>query len=150
MKIPKIAEAMGEIDADLVGASAKERRAAKQPWFKWSILTAACLCVIIVAGMIAVPMMMGGEDILPGKDRETVSFGDLERHYKSMDTVRTESGMIWPAEYRTAMEKHSHIIWSFRNYVTSGMAVQPQNLGDKIGTYLGFEVREVRVRPKST
>ena len=148
MKIPKIAEAMGEIDADLVSASAKERRRAKQPWIKWSILTAACLCVIIVAGMIVVPMMMGGEDILPGKDRETVSFGDLERHYKSMDTVRTESGMIWPAEYQTAMEKHSHIIWSFRNYVTSGMAVQPQNLGDKIGNYLGFEVREVKGAPK--
>ena len=46
MKIPKIAEAMGEIDADLVSASAKERRRAKQPWIKWSILTAACLCVI--------------------------------------------------------------------------------------------------------
>ena len=148
MKIPKIAEAMGEIDADLVSASAKERRRAKQPWIKWSILTAACLCVIIVAGMIVVPMMMGGEDILPGKDRETVSFGDLERHYKSMDTVRTESGMIWPAEYQTAMEKHSHIIWSFRNYVTSGMAVQPQNLGDKIGNYLGFEVREVKGAPE--
>ena len=148
MKIPKIAEAMGEIDADLVSASAKERRRAKQPWIKWSILTAACLCVIIVAGMIVVPMMMGGEDILPGKDRETVSFGDLERHYKSMDTVRTESGMIWPAEYRTAMEKHSHIIWSFRNYVTSGMAVQTQNLGDKIGNYLGFEVREVKGAPE--
>ena len=148
MKIPKIAEAMGEIDADLVSASAKERRRAKQPWIKWSILTAACLCVIIVAGMIVVPMMMGGEDILPGKDRETVSFGDLERHYKSMDTVRTESGMIWPAEYRTVMEKHSHIIWSFRNYVTSGMVVQPQNLGDKIGNYLGFEVREVKGAPE--
>ena len=148
MKIPKIAEAMGEIDADLVSASAKERRRAKQPWIKWSILTAACLCVLIVAGMIVVPMMMGGEDVLPGKDRETVSFGDLERHYKSMDTVRTESGMIWPAEYQTAMEKHSHIIWSFRNYVTSGMAVQPQNLGDKIGNYLGFEVREVKGAPR--
>ena len=148
MKIPRIAEAMGEIDADLVSASAKERRRAKQPWVKWSILTAACLCVLIVAGMIVVPMMMGGEDILPGKDRETVSFGDLERHYKSMDTVRTESGMIWPAEYQTAMEKHSHIIWSFRNYVTSGMAVQPQNLGDKIGNYLGFEVREVKGAPE--
>lgn len=149
MKIPRIAEAMGEIDADLVSASAKERRRAKQPWIKWSILTAACLCVLIVAGMIVVPMMMGGEDILPGKDRETVSFGDLERHYKSMDTVRTESGMMsWPAEYQTAMEKHSHIIWSFCNYVTSGMAVQPQNLGDKIGNYLGFEVREVKGAPE--
>ena len=148
MKIPKIAEAMGEIDVDLVSASAKERRRVRQPWIKWSILTAACLCVIIVAGMIVVPMMMGGEDILPGKDRETVSFGDLERHYKSMDTVRTESGMIWPAEYRTVMEKHSHIIWSFRNYVTSGMVVQPQNLGDKIGNYLGFEVREVKGAPE--
>ena len=150
MKIPKIAEAMGEIDAELVGASAKERRKAKQPWFKWSVLTAACLCVVVLAGVIVLPMMLGGDDILPGKDRETVSFGDLERQYKSTDTIRTESGMMmeWPTEYQTAMEKHTYVLWSLRNYVTSGMAVQPQNLGDKIGSYLGFEVREVKGAPE--
>ena len=150
MKIPKMVEAMGEIDADLVSASARERRKAKQPWVKWSILTAVCLCVAVLAGMIVVPMMLGGDDVLPGKDRETVSFGDLERHYKGMDTVRTESGMMsWPAEYQTVMEKHSHIVWSFRNYVTSGMAVQVQNLGEKIGNYLGFEVREIKGAPQT-
>lgn len=148
MKIPKMAEAMGEINADLVSASARERRKAKQPWVKWSVLTAACLCVAVLAGMIVVPMMLGGDDVLPGKDRETVSFGDLERHYKGMDTVRTESGMIWPAQYQTATEKHSHIVWSFRAYETSGMAVQVQNLGEKIGSYLGYEVREIKGAPQ--
>ncbi len=149
MKIPKIAEAMGEIDDDLISTSARERRKAKQPWVKWSILAAACLCVVVLAGMIVVPMMLGGDDVLPGKDRQTVSFGDLERHYKSMDTVSAESGIMnWPAEYQTAMEKHSHIVWSFRNYVTSGIAVQVQNLGEKIGNYPGFEVREIKGAPQ--
>ena len=148
MKIPKIAEAMGEIDADLVSASAKERRRAKQPWIKWSILTAACLCVLIVAGMIVVPMLRDEEELPQVPPRETVSFGDLERHYKQQAIGGAETAIEWPAEYQTAMEKHAYIVWAFRNYVTSGMAVQPQNLGDKIGNYLGFEVREVEGAPE--
>ena len=144
MKIPKIAEAMGEIDADLVSASAKERRRAKQPWIKWSILTAACLCVIIVAGMIVVPMMMGGEDILPGKDRETVSFGELERNYKKQDAVGSESAIAWPYKYLTMAEKNAQIVWSFREYSLCNKTIQPQNIGAKIGNYLGYAIYEVK------
>ncbi len=148
MKIPKIAEAMGEIDADLVGASARERRAAKQPWFKWSILTAACLCVVILAGVIVVPMMLGGEDILPGEKRETVSFGDLERHYKKQDLYSQEIAIIWRDDLQTVAEKNPRIMWSLRMYETSRLKAQPQNLGDKIGNYLGYEVREVKGAPQ--
>ena len=148
MKIPKIAETMGEIDADLVSASAKERRKAKKPWVKWSVLTAACLCVIVLAGVIVLPMMLGGDDVLPSEPRETVSFGDLERNYKTQDVVGAESAIAWPTEYLSAMEKHTYIVWSFRNYVTSGMAVQPQNLGEKLGNYLGYEVREIKGAPR--
>ena len=148
MKIPKIAEAMGEIDAELVSASAKERRKSKQPWVKWSILTAACLCVLIVAGMIVVPMMLGGDEALPSEPRETVSFGDLERNYNKQALAGAESGIVWPAQYQTTLEKHAYIVWSFRNYVTSGMAVQPHHLGAKLGNYLGYEVREVQGAPR--
>ena len=148
MKIPKIAEAMGEIDAELVSASAKERRKSKQPWVKWSILTAACLCVLIVAGMIVVPMMLGGDEALPSEPRETVSFGDLERNYNKQALAGAESGIVWPAQYQTTLEKHAYIVWSFRNYVTSGMAVQPHHLGAKLGNYLGYEVREVKGAPR--
>ena len=148
MKIPKMAEAMGEIDQDLVGAAAKDTKKAKRPLARWGVPVAACLCVVILAGVIVVPMLRGEEELPDMPPRETVSFGDLERHYKQQAIGGAETAIEWPAEYLSAMEKHSHIIWSFRNYVTSGMAVQSQNLGDKIGNYLGFEVREVKGAPE--
>ena len=145
MKIPKIAEAMGEIDADLVSASAKERRRAKQPWIKWSILTAACLCVIIVAGMIVVPLMLD-DDVLPEGYYPTgkvISMGDLKRHYKYSSVASSEMGVIWADEYLTASEKHNVVLWNFKSYDSSGNTVQTRHLGDKLGNYLGFEVRSI-------
>ncbi len=152
MKIPKIAEAMGEIDTDLVGASARERREAKQPWFKWSILTAACLCVVILAGAIAVPMMLD-DDMLPEGYYPTgkvISFGDMKRHYKYASVSGTETAIIWPDEYLTVQEKHRYILWNFRNYDCSSVTVRVEHLGDKLGNYLGFEVREINGMPKES
>ena len=150
MKIPKIAEALGEMDADLVGASAKERRKAKQPWVKWSILTAASLCVLIVAGMIALPMMLP-DDALPEGYYPTgkvVSFGELKRHYKYFSVSGSEVAYDWPDEYQTVQEKHKFILWNFQSYDCSDVTVQPGHLGDKLGNYLGFEVREIQGMPR--
>ncbi len=152
MKIPKIAEAMGEIDADLVGASAKERRAAKQPWIKWSVLTAACLCVLIVAGMIIVPMLLD-DDVLPEGYYPTgkvISMGDLKRHYKYGSVSSMEYGIIWPDEYLTAHEKHRFILWGFKNYDSSSNTVETRHLGEKLGNYLGYEVRSINGIPKDS
>lgn len=146
MKIPKIAEAMGEIDADLVSASAKERRAAKKPWIKWSVLSAACLCVIILASMIFVPMMPDVQDVLP-ENRNTVSFGDLERNYKKQDAVGQELAIEWADKYLSPFEKHWSILWAFRNYVLSDVMVQPEHLGEKLGNYLEFEIRSIQNMP---
>ena len=149
MKIPKIAEAMGEIDADLVSASAKERREAKKPWVKWSVLTAACLCVVLLAGMIAVPMMFGGDQELPqGNSGKVVSFGDIERNYKKQDVVGQELAIGWPDKYLSPHEKHWSVLWDFRNYVSSEVMVQPEHLGEKLGQYLDFEIRSIQNMPK--
>ena len=148
MKIPKMADAVGEIDQDLVGAAAKDVKKAKRPFGKWGVLVAACLCVVIVAGVIVVPMLRGEEELPDVPPRETVSFGDLERNYKKQDAVGAESAIAWPAEYLSTMEKHAYIVWSLRNYATSGIEVQPHNLGEKLGNYLGYEVREVKGAPR--
>ncbi len=148
MKIPKMAEAMGEIDQDLVGAAAKDTKKAKRPLARWGVLVAACLCVVILAGVIVVPMLRGEEELPGMPPRETVSFGDLERHYKQQAIGGAETAIEWPAEYLSAMEKHAYIVWSLRNYVTSGIEVQPHNLGTKLGNYLGYEVREVKGAPR--
>ena len=146
MKIPKIAEAMGEIDADLVSASAKERRRAKQPWIKWSVLTAACLCVVILAGAIALPMMLD-DDALPEGYYVTgkvISFGDMKRHYKYTSVTGSESATLWPNEYKTVSERYSNILWNFQSYDCSGVTLGVDKLGDKLGNYLGFGVRKIK------
>lgn len=149
MKIPKIAEAMGEIDADLVSASAKERREAKKPWVKWSVLTAACLCVVLLAGMIAAPMMLGGDDVLPqGNGGKVVSLGDIERNYKKQDVAGQELAIGWPDKYLSPHEKHWSVLWDFRNYVSSEVMVQPEHLGEKLGQYLDFEICSIQNMPK--
>lgn len=148
MKIPKMADAVGEIDQDLVGAAAKDVKKAKRPLARWGVLVAACLCVVILAGVIVMPMLRGEEELPDVPPRETVSFGDLERNYKKQDAVGAESAIAWPAEYLSTMEKHAYIVWSLRNYVTSGIEVQTHNLGEKLGNYLGYEVREVKGAPR--
>lgn len=148
MKIPKMADAVGEIDQDLVGAAAKDTKKAKRSLARWGLLVAACLCVVILAGVIVVPMLRGEEELPDVPPRETVSFGDLERHYKQQAIGGAETAIEWPAEYLSAMEKHAYIVWSLRNYATSGIEVQTHNLGEKLGNYLGYEVREVKGAPR--
>lgn len=148
MKIPKMADAVGEIDLNLVGAAAKDTKKAKRSLARWGVLVAACLCVVILAGVIVVPMLRGEEELPGMPPRETVSFGDLERHYKQQAIGGAETAIEWPAEYLSAMEKHAYIVWSLRNYATSGIEVQSHNLGTKLGNYLGYEVREVKGAPR--
>lgn len=149
MKIPKMAEAVGGIDADLVREAATDTKKARRSWLRWSVPVAACLCVVILAGAVVVPMLRGGQEELPQvPPRETVSFGDLERNYKKQAVGGAETAIEWPAEYLSTAEKHAYIVWSFRSYVTSGMAVQDCNLGEKLGNYLGYEVREVKGAPR--
>ena len=152
MKIPKIVYTFGQIDDELIAAAAvpAPAKATKRSWVKWTVL-AASLALVILAGAIALPMMLGGDDVLPGgilPDGKVVSFGDIERHYTDGEIAGQEYGWSWPEEYLTAVEKHAYIVWSFRNYVTSGKVVGVQNLGEKLGNYLGFEVREIQGAPK--
>lgn len=148
MKIPKIADAMGEIDADLVGEAAKEKRRTRHPFVKWTVIAAASLALLIVAGAIAVPMMLGGDDVLPESNRNTVSFGDLERNYKKQDAVGQELAIEWSDKYLSEHERHWSILWAFRNYVSSEVLVQTEHLGEKLGNYLDFEIRSIQNMPK--
>ncbi len=142
MKIPKIATAMDELDPELVAAAAKPVRAARRPWVKWAVLAAA-LGVVVLLSVLLVPLFLRGDDptVTPGN---TVSFGSLDRNYKEQSVAGQEFAMDWPAEYLTPVEKHARIVWMFREYVTSGNAISPQNLGSKIGSHLGYEIREVK------
>ena len=64
MKIPRIANAICYIDDDLVSGANYEKTAKRNIWLKWSSI-AACFAVLLVAAVIAVPMMLGSDDPVP-------------------------------------------------------------------------------------
>ena len=177
MKIPKIVHTFGQIDDDLVAAAAAPVRKSQRRWVKWTVL-AASLGLVILAGAIALPMLLGGDDVLPGIEQTdteqnvieqtekpqsqtaqpqvtppemlkgTVAFSDLNRNYKKQDAVGQELAIEWADEYLTPHERHWSIIWDLRNYVSGGVMVQPEHLGEKLGDYLDFEIRSLRGMPE--
>ena len=151
MKIPKIVHTFGQIDDDLITAAAAPAasKTAKRPWVKWTVL-AASLAFMILAGAIALPMMLP-DDALPEGYYPTgkvISFGDMKRHYKYASVQGTETAIDWPDEYLTVQEKHRFILWNFQSYDCSGNTVEVRHLGEKLGNYLGFEVRQIQGMPK--
>ena len=61
MKTPRIVSAVGHIDDDLVSGANRAKVVKKNAWLKWGSI-AACFAIMIMATVIAVPMMFGGDD----------------------------------------------------------------------------------------
>ena len=61
MKTPRIVNAVGHIDDDLVSGANRAKVVKKNAWHKWGSI-AACFAIMIMATVIAVPMMFGGDD----------------------------------------------------------------------------------------
>ena len=61
MKTPRIVNAVGHIDDDLVSGANRAKVVKKNAWLKWGSI-AACFAIMIMAAVIAVPMMFGGDD----------------------------------------------------------------------------------------
>ena len=61
MKTPRIVNAVGHIDDDLVSGANRAKVVKKNAWLKWGSI-AACFAIMIMATVIAVPMMFGGND----------------------------------------------------------------------------------------
>lgn len=70
MKTPRIANAVGLIDEDLViGAANSTKTVNKNNWLKWSSI-AACFAILLAAAAITLPMMLKGNDPFPPTDTE--------------------------------------------------------------------------------
>ena len=70
MKTPRIANAVGLIDDDLViGAANSTKTVNKNNWLKWSSI-AACFAILLAAAAITLPMMLKGDDPFPPTDTE--------------------------------------------------------------------------------
>ena len=69
MKTPRIVNAVGHIDDDLVSGATRAKAVKKNAWLKWGSI-AACFAIMLMAAVVAVPMMFGGDDPVPPIDDE--------------------------------------------------------------------------------
>jgi len=70
MKTPRIANAVGLIDDDLViGATNSTKTVNKNNWLKWSSI-AACFAILLAAAAITLPIILKGNDPFPPTDTE--------------------------------------------------------------------------------
>ena len=69
MKTPRIVNAVGHIDDDLVSGATRAKTVKKNAWLKWGSI-AACFAIMLMSAVVAVPMMFGGDDPVPPIDYE--------------------------------------------------------------------------------
>ncbi len=125
MKIPRIANAMGHIEDDLVSGAARGRKKKKSRWVKWGSL-AACFAVLVVAGAVILTLLPGEENVNPGR---------TEDRYKDFQIQVGESGIGWPWEYQTVYEQYTELTVEGISYDGKGRAVSETLVGEWIGTH---------------
>ena len=69
MQTPRIVNAVGHIDDDLVSGANRAKVVKKNPWLKWGSI-AACFAVMLMAVVAIAPMMFSGDDPVPPIDDE--------------------------------------------------------------------------------
>ena len=124
MKTPRIANAIGQIDDDLVADAAKCKKKNKKHWLKWGSL-AACFAVIVIVGAA----------ILPSLFRENVTPEGTDGRYKDFSIQASESAIVWPWEYQTVYEKYRNVEIDGIEYHGKGRAVSETWIGESIGNY---------------
>lgn len=129
MKIPKIANAVGYIDDDLIKAVAENQRTTKRKTWVKRGATAACIAVCIALGAIFLPFVI--DKISHG---DNTPEGPSDR-YKNAQIGTGEIAIVWPWEYKTVYEKYTYLNMNGAGYQSKGRAVSANNVGAKIGTF---------------
>ena len=133
MKKPRFSNAIGNLDDDLIEAAAECKRKKKPNlWLKWGSV-AACFVVLVVAGTLVLPSLLGDEPT-PG--------GTNDR-YKDINIMASESAIVWPWEYQTVFEKYTEVTINGIVYRSHGRPVSEEFLGDLIGTYTVLGIDEI-------
>lgn len=130
MKTPRIANAIGQIDDDLVTDAAKCKKKNKKHWLKWGSL-AACFAVIVIVGAAILPSLFGGNVTPNGTDGR----------YKDYNIHASESAIVWPWEYQTVYEKYASVEIDGIEYYGKGCAVSEALVSESIGnyTFVGYD-----------
>ena len=149
MKKPRVSNAIGNLDDDLIEAAAECKRKKKPNlWLKWGSI-AACFAVLVVAGAMILPSLLGGDSGTSCKYKDIIQAG--------------ESAIIWPWEYQTVYEQYTELELNSIKYISKGRAVSAELVRELIGTYTvvgydetndkkyteDFEVYELKYADKS-
>ena len=127
MKKPRFSNAIGNLDDDLIEAAAECKRKKKPNlWLKWGSI-AACFAFVVVAAVIVVPMLQGGD---PG-----IELGDHQRPWKDVTISAGESAYVWPWEYKTIDEKYLLLNIEGKEFSGRQKEIGATLIGEKIGTY---------------
>lgn len=121
MKIPRIAQAVGYIDEDLITAAAgSKKKTTHSLWLKWGSI-AACFAVLVIAGAAILPSFFGGGVRTSGKYTYRIS--------------GTEADVEWPWEYKTHGEKYPVIHFHGKAYSIKRLhPIGEALLGDVLGS----------------
>lgn len=143
MKTPRIANAIGHIDDELIlGASENKKRNYTSKWMAF----AACFAVIVIASAVILPSFLGGKKPNPEQMsshiEEDIEFlpDELGSRYKDFEIMTDNSAIIWPWEYLTDGERFYETEINGVKYGKS-RAVSENLIGTKIGAYdiLGYD-----------
>lgn len=115
MKTPKIVNAVGHIDEELIESAEMSAKPRKKLGTRWVAL-AASLAIIVLAGITVIPML-----------------SDDSKH-KEIIIQGTELDVEWPWEYKTVYEKYPSVTFNGKKYVSRGSAIGEGMLKDVLGT----------------
>ncbi len=121
MKIPRIINAVGHIDDDLIAASDNKRK--KNTWIRWGS-AAACFAVLAAVGALLLPSVLNG-----GEESGSGRYKDL--YIQSSG----ESAIIWQWEYLADYERYTATEIEGISYYSRGRAVSQELVGGYIGNY---------------
>lgn len=138
MKTPRITQAVGHIDDDLINnATNVSKLVKKTSWIKWGSI-AACICLIISA-IVLVPMLREDDPgVIPGPgttDNPIVNPPDNSDRYKDFTIQSGEYGIVWPWEYKTIYEKYYSIDVGGTEFIGQQRELSVSYVGEKLGTY---------------
>lgn len=131
MKTPRVSNAIGNLDDDLIQAAAECK---KKPnlWLKRGSV-AACFVVLVVAGGMLLPSLLN-DGTTPGGSKDK---------YKNIIQAG-ESAIIWPWEYQTAYEQYTNLELDGVEYRSKGRAVSADLVSQLIGTHTVVGYDETR------
>lgn len=130
MKAPRIANAVGHIDDDLVSGAAESKKKKKNVWVKWGSL-AACFAVLVVASVAVLPSLFEGN----------ITHSGTDGRYKDYHIYAGESAIVWPWEYLTVYEKYTNVEIDGIEYLGKRRAVSEALVGESLGNYtmIGYD-----------